>query len=94
MRWVENAPFEGNSSADYKESPKTYAIELNSDEDIAFITNFDRAIKCALHEQTHVKQSNSAHSFMLAHCLLLLMMLPDILSGNLMLMFRHGVLTV
>lgn len=63
VRWVEDAPFEGNSSADYKESPKTYAIELNSDEDIEFITNFDRAIKCALHEQTHVKQSNYAHSY-------------------------------
>ena len=60
--WVEGAAFEGNSSADYKDSPQDYKIELNSDKE-TLTEDFSSAIKCTLHEQIHVKQSNYAHAY-------------------------------
>lgn len=63
LNWVENVPYQGNTSADYKELPQTYVIDLNYSDDADLRNDFDSAIKCALHEQTHIKQINYAHAW-------------------------------
>jgi hypothetical protein len=63
IEWVENVSFEGNSPADFKQSPNTYKIELNSDKNCQLESNFYLALKCSLHEQIHVKNTCYAHAY-------------------------------
>jgi hypothetical protein len=63
VSWVGGVAFEGNSPADHRKRPDTYQIELNRDAAIGLTKDFARAIKCALHEQIHIKQSNYAYAY-------------------------------